>query len=426
MKRTIDKQTKLSVISIFLCLSIIGFCYYSYFFVENGYLPSPFVFDKTNTFMDLFNTMYWAYDDGRYTEWGSVYPPLVFITLKLINTLFFGSVYAYAEAMREDSIYVVIGFILIFLTIPAFVLKIKSWGSFSLNEKILIYFAIILSSPMLFALERGNVIVFIPIILALVLSKIGFFRASSIAILINIKPYFVLLLLYYVSRRNWRGLLSCIVLSSFIFFITGLALDENFYIFLKNLITFSQEERLFSVREVMAMPSSVSAFSYILKHIDVFHIAVEHLGSNIASIVIEFIEVAKWAAVSFAMIVIFTKSHLARDAEIFCLLTILISNIGIWVGGYSLIFYFALIPTLINMQQKKIYLYFLLMFVMPIDFISLKDSFVGVQFSYLANSLQNIHWTLGVGSILRPAVNILFLLVISYELYIRNEKRVNG
>ena len=216
------------------------------------------------------------------------------------------------------------------------------------------------------------------------------------------------------------------VLSSLIFFITGLTLDENFYIFFKNLINFSQEESLFSLREVMAMPSSVSAFSYVLKSIDVFQIAAEHLGSNIASIAIEFIEVAKWAVVSFAMIVIFAKSHLARDAEIFCLLTILISNIGIWVGGYSLIFYFALIPTLINMQQKKIYLYFLLMFVMPIDFISLKDSFVGVQFSYLANSLQNIHWTLGVGSILRPAVNILFLLVISYELYIRNEKRVNG
>jgi len=68
----------LAYLSIVLLLNIAGLWYYIDYFASNGYLPSPFVYDKSDTFMDLFNTMYWVYDDGRYTDWGSVYPPLGF------------------------------------------------------------------------------------------------------------------------------------------------------------------------------------------------------------------------------------------------------------------------------------------------------------------------------------------------------------
>lgn len=36
-----------------------------------GYLPQPFVFDTNDTFMDWFNTAYWANNPGR-VPWGGV------------------------------------------------------------------------------------------------------------------------------------------------------------------------------------------------------------------------------------------------------------------------------------------------------------------------------------------------------------------
>ena len=46
--------------------------YYLFFLNSHGYLPTPFIYDKSDTFMDFFHTMIWADRDGRYTEWGSV------------------------------------------------------------------------------------------------------------------------------------------------------------------------------------------------------------------------------------------------------------------------------------------------------------------------------------------------------------------
>ncbi|MGQ2930255.1 MAG: hypothetical protein ACT6Q3_07275, partial [Sphingopyxis sp.] len=51
------------------------------FFLEFGYLPQPFVFDTNDTFMDWFNTAYWANNPGIYNVWRSIYPPLSFVFL---------------------------------------------------------------------------------------------------------------------------------------------------------------------------------------------------------------------------------------------------------------------------------------------------------------------------------------------------------
>lgn len=168
-------------ILVYLCfivlLNIAGLAYYINYFTSNGYLPNPFFYEVSDTFMDLFNTMYWAYDNGRYTDWGSVYPPFSFIILRLINFLFAGEGHTSAALMRDNSPFVIAGFCLIYLTIPAIILKSKYWGEFLKTEKILIYFAIILSAPMLFALERGNIIMLCPVLLALVVSKLASYGA---------------------------------------------------------------------------------------------------------------------------------------------------------------------------------------------------------------------------------------------------------
>ena len=55
------------------------------FFSQNSYLPQPFVFDTNDTFMDWFNTAYWANNPGAYDVWRSIYPPLSFVFLDLTS-----------------------------------------------------------------------------------------------------------------------------------------------------------------------------------------------------------------------------------------------------------------------------------------------------------------------------------------------------
>lgn len=387
--------------------------------MDNGYLPSPFIYDKSNTFMDFFNTLYWAYEEARYSEWGSVYPPLGFIVLRVLNFIFSGSLYGDSEQMRDNSQFVIAGLYLIYLLIPAVIINMRYWKDFLLHEKALIYFIIALSSPMLFTLERGNLILLAPIFLALALSKIGFARSLSIALLINLKPYFALLLIYYVARKNWRGLTGCITISGLIFIITGLALDNDFLYFFINLFSFSQESELFSLREVMALPSSLSAFSYILNHPDGAMFAASLLTHEQVTIIVYLIESIKWTALGIALAILFMKTDKVRDAEIFVLLAVIISNLGIWVGGYTYIFYIALIPVVVKMKANSIYIILLSLIALPLDIIPVLGDYIGMQFSYIAGENIEIYWTMGLGSILRPTANILLLMLLSYELFTR-------
>lgn len=407
---------RLNYIIIILLINTAGFLYYTYFLINNGYLPSPFIYDKSNTFMDLFNVMYWAFDDGRYTDWGSVYPPINFIILRFVNLVFNGSAFGDAEMMRENSQFVIAGFCLIYLAIPAFILKLSYWRDFTINEKILIYFAIVLSSPLLFTMERGNLILIAPLVLALAISKIGIARSFSIALLINIKPYFALLMLYYIARNNWKGFISCSLLSGLIFAISGLALDNQFLEFFKNLFSFSQETDLFSLREVMALPSSISAVSYVLKHPDGAMFATGALSLERIAVIAFLIEATKWSVLAISLTALFVRSRQMRDAEIFALVVVVISNLGIWVGGYTYILYVALIPVFMAMHNKWLYIGLIALIAMPLDTINLLGDYIGVQYSYLAAEQIDIMWTLGLGSVIRPIANFILLISLAYEL----------
>ncbi len=383
------------------------------------------MYDKSDSFMDLFNSMFWAYDDGRYTEWGSVYPPLSFLILKLINYLCAGSLYGDANYIRDNSLMVVFGFFIIYLISPILVLRTNTWREFPRNLKIAFYFLIIFSTPMLFALERGNLIVLAPIFLAFAISKTNFIRVLAIAVLINIKPYFALLIIYYWVRRDWNGFVACTLVSGLIFLITGMVVDSNFLYFFPNLLNFSHQDELFSIREVMTMPSSISAFSYILNHPDGSKFVAAYLDLSEIKNIAGAIETTKWAVILTSLIVLMKKSAYMLDAEIFCLLVVLISNLGIWVGGYSVISYIAFIPVFIQMRGWRLYSCILTVIAMPIDILPLMNDFIGYQFSYLSNSVVGVDWTMGLGSIIRPSINIFFLLMLAIDFGLRKSREKN-
>ena len=72
----------------------------------------------------------------------------------------------------------------------------------------------------------------------------------------------------------------------------------------------------------MSMPSSISAFSYVLKNPDGSGFASAYLSPQIITIIINAIESAKWAVLFISLVTLLKKSPFMRDAEIFCLLLV--------------------------------------------------------------------------------------------------------
>lgn len=50
-----------------------------------GYLPPPFFFEPSDTFADWFNTAYWAQRNDAYETWGTIYPPLSFVVMRILG-----------------------------------------------------------------------------------------------------------------------------------------------------------------------------------------------------------------------------------------------------------------------------------------------------------------------------------------------------
>lgn len=403
-----------------LFLNLLGIFYFVNFFILHGYLPIPFAFDKSDTFMDLFNPMCWAYNDGRYTEWKSVYPPLVFLILRFINVLFHIGQYSEPLWIRETSETVIYGFVCLYFIVPFLMLKTTLWRLFSPTEKILVYFMIVTSTPMLFALERGNIIIITLVFIALAMSHIGYIRILSIALLINLKPYFALFLLFYLARKNWRSFCACVLVAGLIFLITGMILDKHFLNFFGNLFAFSKNSNVFSLREVMTMPSSISAFSYVLKSPKGFDFALSFFSPFVISFIIKAVDIIKWLILSTSLLVVFIKSKYMKDVDIFIFIIVIITNLGIFVGGYTLIFYSVLIPAFTIMRLNFLYLLILLVLIMPLDFIILLREVVGEQYSYLNETVVEVEWDMGLNSILKPALNISLLVILSLDFFLKS------
>jgi len=175
------------------------------FFLEFGYLPQPFVFDTNDTFMDWFNTAYWANNPGIYDVWRSIYPPLSFVFLDATSL---PGCYLHNSFTARDCDWLARGTIYAFYVIDV----VLAWVCFRRLDRRtapMRTIAIALGLPMLFTIERGNLILvaFAFFMIAhgpLTTSKP--WRWFAAAVTINFKPYLVLPMLAHAVKRDWRTL----------------------------------------------------------------------------------------------------------------------------------------------------------------------------------------------------------------------------
>ncbi|WP_267555698.1 hypothetical protein [Rhizobium rhizogenes] len=416
-----DHQSRLSIILLSaLGLQLVSVAYYAVFVRENGYLPSPFVVNKFDTFMDLYNTMWWGAQDGRYTEWKSVYPPLNFLLLGGLRDLFFPQgVFGDPLDLQQTTVGPAVVIAAMHIIAPFFAIAWSDWRIFRPLDRALIALIAVLSPILLFSLERGNILIWPFFLLPLLFSKRdSIWKTTFLALIINLKPYFALLLFGYLIVGDWRRFMQAIAISGGVFLITGLAVDANFPLFLSNLLSFAGNDSVLSGREVLALPASLSSFSY---SINIF-LKTDSDPTRYATLLPALpplIEAVKYTLLLSASGSLVFARHKVRVEEAFTLLLLFTVTAGIWAGGYSQIFYLVAVPVLARMAMRWIHLSLMLAIFMPLDLITLHTDPSWYMISYISHSIVDVHWQLGLGTILRPPLNALLIASISLELFSR-------
>lgn len=369
--------------------------------------------------MDLYNTLWWAGDDRRYIGWGSIYPPINFLFLDALKAAFYGEAdIADSLTMRDISILPALVVCALHLVAPAFVVFSNAWKEILLSGKWCILTFTLLSSPLLFSMERGNLIIIALFFLAFVFNPSAVGRVIAVAILINIKPYFAFLLIGFLFSRRWDRFLASTCLAGAIFLFSGLLTDLNFPIFILNLVSYSQNETVLSGREVLAFPSSVSAFSYVI-NLAIKNSAQLAFPSDLYLGAASLVEAAKLSTIAVVLAMLAFKGRRITEERIMAILIIVIVNLGIWVGGYSQIFYLACLPALFQSRFKSLFLLGFTVIALPLDMLVLQAENLGPVFSFASSTIVDLQWQLGAGTFLRPAINfILMLLCIADLIYL--------
>ena len=199
-------RTRASLIEYALAAMVVASVIWAaLFFRQNGFLPQPFVMDTNDTFMDWFNTAFWANRPGAYDVWRSIYPPLSFVFLDLFSLpgCYLSSPFAARDCdwLGQATI------------MGAYALNILLfWIVFRRNDRASALprtLAMALGLPLLFTLERGNLILITMPAFILAhdpLVRSPLVRAIATAATINFKPYLLLPALAQLVRREWRPL----------------------------------------------------------------------------------------------------------------------------------------------------------------------------------------------------------------------------
>ncbi|MFS0735452.1 hypothetical protein ABC347_00215 [Sphingomonas sp. 1P06PA] len=168
-----------------------------------GQLPQPFFYEPSDTFMDWFNTAYWARDNGAYDSWRTIYPPLSFVIIRLLGK---DSCYIGTEGLPSrdcDWVGLVAIHAIFALNI---VLVALAYRKLDRRTALPRAFALSTGMPMMFALERGNILLlcFTAMLLAFgPLVKSARLRWVFLAIAINLKVYLIATLAAQLLKRRW-------------------------------------------------------------------------------------------------------------------------------------------------------------------------------------------------------------------------------
>jgi hypothetical protein len=420
-KSWIKKIDLAKVLYLILFFELINVAYYAYYLSIHGYLPSPFILDKNDTFMDFYNPLYWVIEDGFYTSFNSVYPALNYFFFKIFSLGISPDQASNPFQLRND--FPIFGLIIssIYVLIILVVVNIGEWRKVNFSHKGLIFLACVVSVPVLFGLERGNLIFLALLFLALYLNASNpWLKAIFLGLLINVKPYFAIILIQYLNIHQFNKveLIRSILITAAIFFVSGFFAGIDLIDFFKAYLLFSKNTTL-SVEGVVALPHSIAALSTIK--------AIISFGEGSSyTFWFSLLKVVNYISVLFLLYVALVKR--LTPLELLIASIVILTNFSISTGGYILIIYIVLIPYLLQSKEYNKLLFFIFfIYALPLDWISILELNHQYIYSYLGGNLliNEPTFFLSIGSVFRPTFNFLLLIIFLLHLLRKYPKLAN-
>lgn len=411
-----------------LLLNSLGIIFYIHFYVNHNFLPYPFVYDKNDTFMDFFNPMWRLWDLGRYKVWKSVYPPLNYIFLKWICSVTTCEYMSSSFDLRSYS-NAIYAYFVMYCTLPLFVINTGPWRHFGKSEKVILYLLYITAAPMLFMLERGNLILIAPLLISLTLATTsGIKRALYIAVLANLKPYFIVFTLFFVAKKQWSNMIVSVFLMLTIFIISSLLFDQNAFLIFRNILDYGLKNPIHSARELISFPSSISVFFEMLNTVNGGAASKDFFGAFYESfeLVVKLFHYLVFLLVAVAFFALLKKGIYLRDEIVLFILSLIICNSGTSVGGYSTVIYLSFIPLFLRLGREDFLYYFLFAFILlNYDYFSIMHRSGDPQYSYLYGAEVETFWNLGVSGLLRPLSNFILIFYVLYQI-LKEKSEINA
>lgn len=387
-----------------------------------GYLPYPFFFDASNSFGDLYSVAFFSSREGRYTEWGSVYPPINFYLARVFIDEKCLKVADWIELRTCDKFgisnliwtYAIFFFTCIF---SLYKQKIDSSNIFKdkISNKFLLFVVVCCSFPVVFGFERGNLIIIPAILLAIfMLSNDVKSKAILLSLCINFKPYLAILLIPYILRKNTIILLYIGIATISIFVITMLLVNDLSAInFISNILIF--QDRKVSFSEVFHYTSILAIIKSIIDYNGIRVISPDII---LCAKILYWIILGACISTAFKVILKAKDSTLLSNEYLQFYILVLYFVMSGSSGSYSLI---LLIPFLIMFVGKFTYLEWIALFFVlsPLDLLIIPMQ----QYDMLSYfSGHNVKVTAGIdiGFVYRPLALLIFFAQISTRI-IRNK-----
>lgn len=403
----------INVLYFVIFIELINITYFSFFFAKNNYLPSPFIWDKSNTYMDFYNPLFWVIKDGFYTSFNSIYPALNYFYLKIFTFGVDATLIETPFQLRSLSLALSLLIIFINLAIIAVIVNMGEWRKIKC-AKMIVFLAFALSSPVLFALERGNLIFLALFFLALYLNSSNpWMRSIFFGLMINVKPYFILLLLLDVNIHSFNrsALTRNIFSATLIFFSLGWLAGIDFIKFISLYSGFSSGS-IISWDGYVAMPNTLSSLVFIKKNF------IDLTGGTSYNF---WVSLLKILAILGPAITLATCLLRPVKSDELCIgALVLLANFSSSTGGYIYLIYILLIPYLIESKEYKNLNYLvLLIFCLPFDWYRVIELIFPLPFqSYLGGGdvLNEITVWVSLSSVLRPMLNFLLMSIFTFKL----------
>jgi hypothetical protein len=187
-----------------------GVGYALIFLYYNGYLPQPFFYEPAGTFMDWFSLAYWARHVGAFDVEGAIYPPISFLVLRLIGDDRCYLLDGVEPRACDWHSLVAIGVIYVVDVILTAVIFFKLDRRTALPRAI----AVAVGLPMLYAVERGNLVTLCFAFLMLAygpLLRSARLRWLCAGIAVNFKVYLIAGILAPLLKRRWLAVEGALV-----------------------------------------------------------------------------------------------------------------------------------------------------------------------------------------------------------------------